>query len=207
MRFRDDSKWWTFACDVLRASRRFDRGFKQSKLLFPFLGSRTPHRWPPKDHPGPALPQGRYSLFILTSQLGFEPFCSPQDWLGLVDFWLRALECCRRSCTPSTSGARLKVGKPATDPQRNCLDWCAHQVWSINSVRKTSGNIFEGWWFFCYIFTFCWLLSWRTKLKLTPSTKLAYTKWKTSKTALKTDLQSWPNFQLALVHPIALVCT
>ena len=104
--------------------------------------------------------------------------------------WLRALEGCRRSCTPSTSGTRLKVEKPGSDPQRNCLDWCAHQVWWINSVRKSSGNIFEGWWFFCYVFTYCWLLSWRTKLKLTPCTKLADTKWTTSKTALKTDLQS-----------------
>ena len=90
----------------------------------------------------------------------------------------------------STSGTRLKVEKPGSDPQRNCLDWRAHQVWWINSVRKSSGNIFEGWWFFCYVFTHCWLLSWRTKLKLTPCTKLADTKWKTSKTALKTDLQS-----------------
>ena len=175
---------------VLPASRRFDRGSKQSstKLLLPFPGSRMPHRWPPKDRPGPALPQGRYSLFILTSKLGFERFCSPQEWLRLVDFWLRALERCRRSCTPSTSGTRLKVEKPGSDPQRNCLDWRAHQVWWISSVRKSSGNIFEGWWFFCYVFTYCWLLSWRTKLKLTPCTKLADTKWKTSKTALETDL-------------------
>ena len=136
--------------DVLLASRRFDRSSKQSstKLLLPFSGSRTPHRWPPKDHPGPALPQGRYSLFILTSKLGCERFCSPQEWLRLVDFWLRALERFRRSCTPSTSGTRLKVEKPGSDPRRNCLDWRAHQVWWINSVRKSSGNIFEGWWFF-----------------------------------------------------------
>ena len=67
--------------DVLPASCRFDRGSKQSstKLLLPFSGSRTPHRWPPKDCPGPALPQGRYSLFILRSKLGFERFCSPQE--------------------------------------------------------------------------------------------------------------------------------
>ena len=75
----------------------------------------------------------------------FERFCSPQGWLGLIDFWLRALERCRRSCTPSTSGTRLKVEKPGSDPQRNCLDWRAHKVWWINSVRKSSGNIFEGW--------------------------------------------------------------
>ena len=67
-------------------------------------------------------------------------------------------------------------------------------------MRKSSGNIFEGWWFFCYVFTYCWLLSWRTKLKLTPCTKLADTKWKTSKIALKTDLQSWTNFQLAFLQ-------
>ena len=67
--------------DVLPASRRFDRGSKQSstKLLLPFSGSRTPDGWPPKDRPGPALPQGRYSLFILTSKLGFERFSSPQE--------------------------------------------------------------------------------------------------------------------------------
>ena len=67
--------------DVLPASSRFDRGSKQSstKLLLPFSGSRTPHRWRPKDRPGPALPQGRYSLFILTSKRGFERFCSPQE--------------------------------------------------------------------------------------------------------------------------------
>ena len=67
--------------DVLPAFRRLDRGSKQSstKLLLPFSGSRTPHRWPPKDRPGPALPQERYSLFILTSELGFERFCSPQE--------------------------------------------------------------------------------------------------------------------------------
>ena len=127
-------------------------------------------------------------------------FCSPQEGLGLVDFWLRALERCRRSCSASASGTRLKVEKPATDPQRNCLDWRAHQVWWINSVRKSSGNIFEGWWFFCYVFTYCWLQSWRTKLKLTPCTKLADTKWKTSKTALKTDLQSRTNFQLEFLQ-------
>ena len=53
--------------DVLRASRRLDRGSKQSetKLLLPFSGSRTPHRWHPKDCAGPALPQGSYSLLIL----------------------------------------------------------------------------------------------------------------------------------------------
>ena len=34
---------------------------------------------------------------------------------------------------------------------------------------------------FSYVITYCWLLSWRTKLKLAPCTKLAYTKWKTSK--------------------------
>ena len=191
IRFRDNSKWRTFAWSSAR-SRRFDLGSKQwlTKLLLPFSGSRTPHRWPPKDRPGSALPQGRYSLFILTSKLGFEQFCSPQEWVGLVDFQLRALERCRRSCTPSTSGTRLKVEKKWSDPRSNCLDWRAHQLWWINSVRKSSGNIFEGWWFFCYVFTCCWLLSWRTKLKLTPCTKLADTKWKTSKTALKTDLQS-----------------
>ena len=150
----------------------------------------------PKIAPDPLLPQGRYSLFILTSKLGFERFCSPQEWLRLVDFWLRALERCRRSCTPPppppprTSGTRLKVEMPGSDPQRKCLDWRAHQVWWINSVRKSSVNIFEGWWFFWYVFTHCLLLSWRTKLKLTPCTKLADTKWKTSKNALKTDLQS-----------------
>ena len=53
---------------------------------------------------------------------------------------------------------------------------------------------------FLYVFTYCWLLSWRTKLKLTPCTKLADTTWKTSKTALKTDLQSWTNFQLAFLQ-------
>ena len=54
---------------VLSSIRRIDRGSNQwlTKLLLPFSGSRTPHRWPPKDRPGPALPQGRYSLFILTS--------------------------------------------------------------------------------------------------------------------------------------------
>ena len=87
-----------------------------------------------------------------------------------------------------------------SDPQRNCLDWRAHQVWWINSVRKSSGNIFEGWWLFCDVFTYCWLLSWSTKLKLTPCTKLADTKSKTLKTALKTDLQSWTNFQLAFLQ-------
>ena len=113
--------------DVLPASRRFDRGSKQSstKLLLPFPGSRTPHRWPLKDRPGLALPHGRYSLFILTYKLGFERFCSTQEWLRLVDFWLRALERCWRSCTPSTSGTSLKVKKPGSDPQRNCLDWRA----------------------------------------------------------------------------------
>ena len=40
----------------------------------------------------------------------------------MVEFWLRALEHCRRSCTPSTSGTRLKVETPDPDPQRNCLD-------------------------------------------------------------------------------------
>ena len=54
--------------------------------------------------------------------------------------------------------------------------------------------------FFCYVFTHCWLLPWRTKLKLTPCTKLADTKWKTSKPALKTDLQSWIYFQLAFLQ-------
>ena len=111
-----------------------------------------------------------------------------------------ALERCRRSCTPSTSGTGLKVEKPGSDPQRNCLDWRAHQVWWINSVKKSSGNIFEGWWFFCYVFTHCWLLLWRTKLKVTPCTKLADTKWKTSITALKTDQQSQTNFQLAFLQ-------
>ena len=67
-------------------------------------------------------------------------------------------------------------------------------------MRKDLGNIFEGWWFFCYVFTHCWLLPWRTKLKLTPCTKLADTKWKTSKTALKTDQQSWTIFQLAFLQ-------
>ena len=67
--------------DVLPASRRFDSGSKQSstKLLLPFSVSRTPDRWPPKNRPGPAFPQGRCSLFILTSNLGFEPFCSPRE--------------------------------------------------------------------------------------------------------------------------------
>ena len=92
------------------------------------------------------------TLFILTSKLGFERFCSPQQWLRLVDFWLCALERCRRSCTPSTSGTRLKVKKPGSDPQRNCLDLRAHQVWWINSVRKKAGNIFEGWCFFLLCF-------------------------------------------------------
>ena len=91
--------------------------------------------------------------------------------------------------------------KLATDPKRNCLDWHAHQVSWINSVRKSSGYIFEGWCvYFCYVFTYCWLLSWFTKLKLTPCTKLEDTKWKTSKTALKTDLQSWNNFPLAFLQ-------
>ena len=67
-------------------------------------------------------------------------------------------------------------------------------------MRKDLGNIFEGWSFFCYVFTHCWLLPWRTKLKLTPSTKLADTKCKTSKTALKTDLQCWTIFQLAFLQ-------
>ena len=70
----------------------------------------------------------------------------------------------------------------------------------LNSVRKSSGNIFEGWWLFSYVFTYCWLLSWRTMLKLTPGTILAVTRWKTSKTALKTDLQRWTNFQLAFLQ-------
>ena len=54
--------------DVLPATRRFDFGSKQSstKLLLPFSGIKTPHRWPPKDRPGPALPQGRYSLTLLS---------------------------------------------------------------------------------------------------------------------------------------------
>ena len=53
--------------------------------------------------------------------------------------------------------------------------------WWFNSVKKDLGNIFEGWWFFCHVFIYCWLLSWRTKLKLTPCTKLADTKWRTSR--------------------------
>ena len=128
--------------------------------------------------------------------MSFERFCSPQEWLGPVD-----LGCVHwRSCTPSTSGARLKVEKSATDPQRNCLDWRSHHLWWINSVRKSSGNIFEGWWFFCYVFTHCWLLSCGAQQKLTPCTKLADTTWKTWKTALKTDLHSWTNFQLAFLQ-------
>ena len=111
-----------------------------------------------------------------------------------------ALECCTQGCTLSTSGTRLKVENPGTDPPRNCLDWRAHQFWWITSVRKCSGSLFEGCVFFCYFFTYCWLLSWRTKLKLTPCTKLADTRWKTLKTALKTSLQSWTNFQWAFLQ-------
>ena len=189
IRFRDNSKWRTFpwcsACFPSSWSRLQTIVEEASSSVFQEAERRTGCH--PKIALNPALRQGLYSLFILTSELGFERFCSPQESLRLVDFWLRALERCRRSCTPSI-GTRLKVEKPGSDPQRNCLDWRAHQVWWINSVRKSSGNIFEGWWFFCYVFTYCWLLSWRTKLKLTPCTKLADTKWKTSKTALKTDL-------------------
>ena len=67
-------------------------------------------------------------------------------------------------------------------------------------MRKDLENIFEDWSFFCYVFTYCWLLPWKTKLKLTPCTKLADTKWRKSKTALKTDLQSWTYFQLELLE-------
>ena len=46
------------------------------------------------------------------------------------------------------------------------------------------------------------------KLKLTQSIKLADTKWKTSKTAFKTDQESRTNFQLAFLHvpdPLTLI--
>ena len=82
----------------------------------------------------------RTLLSVYSHIFGFERFCSPQVWLWLVDFWLRALGRCRRSSTPNTSGTRLKVEKPATDPQRNCLDWRARQVWWIILARKSSLN-------------------------------------------------------------------
>ena len=44
---------------------------------------------------------------------------------------------------PSTSGTRLKVEKPATDPQRKCLDFRVHQVWWINSGKKAPEIFFK----------------------------------------------------------------
>ena len=189
IRFRNNSKWrtsaWCSAC--------FPSFWSRLQTIVDEASSSVFRKQNAAQVATQRSPWTRFASRTLLSvyshiKTWFWAFCSPQEWLQLVDFWLRALERCRRSCIPSTSRTRLKVKKPGSDPQRNCLDWRAHQVWWINSVRKSSGNIFEGWRFFCYVFTYCWLLSWRTKLKLTPCTTLEDTKRKTSKTALKTDL-------------------
>ena len=46
------------------------------------------------------------------------------------------------------------VEYPDTDPQRDCLDWHAQQVWRTNSVMKSSGHIFWRLAVFCYVFSY-----------------------------------------------------
>ena len=202
MRFRDNSKWRTFAW----CSACFSSSWSRLQTIVDEASSSVFRK---QNAPQVAPQRSRWTRFASRKLLS--AYSHILTWFWAVLLTTRVTWACRLlvACIgallvklhpPSTSGTRLKVENPETDPRRYCLDWRAHQVWWINSVRKDLGNIFEGWSFFCYVFTHCWLLPWRTKLKLTPYTKLAGTKWKTSKTALKTDLQSWTNFQWAFLQ-------
>ena len=74
--------------DVLPASRRLDRGSKQSstKLLLPFSGSRTPHRWPPKDRPGPLCFKDATPCLFSHLNLVLSGFAPHKGDLGLSTF-------------------------------------------------------------------------------------------------------------------------
>ena len=137
IRFRDNSKWRTFAWSSAR-SRRFDRGSKQwltkLLLLFRFQEAERHTGGHPKIALDPLCLKDATLCLFSHLNLVLSSFAPHKSDLGWSTF--------------STSGTRLKVETKWSDPQSNCLDWRAHQVWWINSVRKCSGNIFEGWWFF-----------------------------------------------------------
>ena len=157
-----------------------------------------PHRWKTKARTGPTLSQGSYSLLILTYvNLVWSGFAHHKDDLGLSTFgcvhWSVVGEVAPP--VPLGPGWKLKVqtlilrGTAWTDVHTKFGGFIRWGT-TLEIILKVGR-------FFSYIFTYCWLLPWRTKLKLTPCTKPADRKWKTSKTALKTDPQSWTNFQLA----------
>ena len=110
--------------DVLRASRRLDRGSKQSGRSFflRFQEAQRPIGGTPKIGLDPLCLKEATICLLSHINLVMSGFAHHKGDLGLSTFGGVHWSVVGEVAPPSTSGTRLKVENPETDPQRYCLD-------------------------------------------------------------------------------------